>query len=124
MPTSNNFYDFVEPGWVSVWIGEFCSEDAFDSYKTRPTFHFLGDDPGYDHWRLHHAERPFVGPRQGPFKGNDDELFDAYRKAYRGLDDIRVDVRSPNGKHKLGSNVSPAEGVDLIENWLRQQGRR
>ena len=92
--------------------------------KSRPTFHFLGDDPDYDHWRLHRAERPFVGRRTGPFNGSDDELFAAYRKAYQGLDDIRVDVRAPDGKTLLGSNVSPLEGIDLIENWLRQQGQR
>jgi hypothetical protein len=92
--------------------------------KSRPTFHPLSDDPGYDHWKLHHAERPFVGPRKGPFEGSDDELFDAYRKAYQGLGDIRVDVRSPDEKTQLGSDVSPVEGVDLIENWLRQQGLR
>jgi len=45
--------------------------------KTRPTIHFRGDDPGHDHWRLHEAERDHVGPRQGSFKGTNDELFDA-----------------------------------------------
>jgi hypothetical protein len=65
-----------------------------------------------------------VGRRTGPFNGSDDELFAAYRKAYQGLDDIRVDVRAPDGKTLLGSNVSPLEGIDLIENWLRQQGQR
>jgi len=92
--------------------------------KSRPTFHFLSDEPGHDHWRLHDAERPFLGLRTGSFEGTDDELFDAYRKAYQGLDDIRVDVRSPDGKTLLSSGVSPVEGIDLIDNWLRQQGRR
>ncbi|WP_231742671.1 polymorphic toxin-type HINT domain-containing protein [Polystyrenella longa] len=92
------------------------------SDKTRPTFFSRGDDPGYDHWRLHNAEREFIGPRQGEFNGTDDELLEAYRQAYRGLDDIRLDVRSPNGEHVLGLDVSPAEGVELIANWLFGQG--
>ncbi|WP_420457101.1 RHS repeat-associated core domain-containing protein [Rubrivirga sp.] len=94
------------------------------SDKTRPTLHFRGADPGHDHWRLHDAERAHVGPRQGDFVGSDDELFDAYRQAYSGLDDVRVDVKSPNGTHVLGTDVSPRESVDLIDDWLRSNGQR
>lgn len=94
------------------------------SDKTRPTMFSRGSDPGHDHWRLHNAEREVIGPRQGAFAGTDDELFDAYRRAYADLDDIRVDVRSPDGRHLLGENVSPVDAVNLIENWLRQQGLR
>ena len=90
--------------------------------KTRPTIHFKGSDPGYDHWRLHEAERDTVGKRQGSFTGTDQELFDAYRKAYAELDDILVDVRSPNGKYVLGTDVTPAEAVDLIQDWLKEKG--
>ena len=93
------------------------------SDKTRPTFHFKGKDPGHDHWRLHNAERGSVGPRQGAFEGADNELFDAYRKAYDGMDDIKIDVKSPNGTHNLGSDVTPKEGVDLVQKWLKQQGQ-
>ena len=52
----------------------------------------------------------------------DDELFDAYRMAYKGLDDIKVDVKSPNGTYELGTNVTPYQAVDLIQNWLKEQG--
>ena len=90
--------------------------------KTRPTLFSTGNDPGHDHWLLHEAERPFVGPRQGGFDGTDDELFEAYRAAYENLGHIRLDVRSPNGTHVLGTDVSPLEAVDLIEVWLRQRG--
>ncbi|OXG06473.1 RHS repeat-associated protein [Flavobacterium araucananum] len=90
--------------------------------KTRPTFHFKGDDPGHDHWRLHEAERDAIGPRQGDFVGTDDELFDAYREAYKNLDDIKVDVLSPNGTHNLGTNVTPKEGVNLVQDWLKIEG--
>ena len=92
--------------------------------KTRPTIFFRDIDPGQGHWLLHNAERPFVGPRQGPFIGSDSELFDAYRKAYTGLDDIRVDVRSPDSSQVLGLDVSPLQAVDLIEAWLRDKGLR
>ena len=51
-----------------------------------------------------------------------DELFDAYRNAYKGLDDIKVDVKSPNGTYTLGTDVTPYEAVDLIQNWLKEQG--
>ncbi|MDO6811253.1 RHS repeat-associated core domain-containing protein [Zobellia galactanivorans] len=92
------------------------------SDKTRPTFHFKGEDTGHNHWRLHDAERDFVGLRQGSFKGTNDELFDAYREAYKDLDDILIDVKSPNGTHTLGTDVTPKEGVNLVQNWLKQQG--
>ncbi|WP_185652655.1 RHS repeat domain-containing protein, partial [Clostridium sp. DJ247] len=90
--------------------------------KTRPTLFSLGTDPGHDHWRLHDAEREFVGPRQGDFQGTDAELFDAYRNAYKNLDDISVDVKSPNNTHILGENVTPSQAVDLMQNWLRENG--
>ena len=92
------------------------------SDKTRPTLFPKGDDIGHLHWRLHEAEREFVGARQGDFFGTDEELFDAYRTAYKPLDDITVDVKSPDGSFVLGENVTPFEGVDLIEIWLKSQG--
>jgi len=91
------------------------------SDKTRPTIFSKGIDPGYDHWRLHDAERNYVGPRQGDFIGTDDELFDAYRNAYKGLNDIKVDVKSPNGTYILGTDVTPYEAVDLIQAWLKEK---
>ncbi len=92
------------------------------SDKTRPTIFSKGIDPGHDHWRLHDVERNYEGPRQGDFFGTDDELFDAYRNAYRGLDDIKVDVKSPNGTYILGTDVTPYEAVGLIQTWLKEQG--
>ena len=92
------------------------------SDKTRPTIFPKGSDPGHDHWRLHDAEKNYIGPRQGDFVGTNDELFDAYRNSYKGLDDIKVDVKSPNGTYILGTDVTPYEAVDLIQNWLKEQG--
>ncbi len=88
--------------------------------KSRPTIHVIGNDTdkARAHWRMHEAERPYIGRRQGDFSGTDRELFDAYRKSYEDLGDIRVDVRSPDGKTTLGTNVSLVEAIDLIENYL------
>ncbi len=92
------------------------------SDKTRPTLFPVGNDLGHLHWRLHEAERKFVGARQGDFVGTDEELFTAYRRAYQSLEDIKVDVKSPDGTFNLGENVTPFEAVDLIEKWLKMQG--
>lgn len=54
--------------------------------------------------------------------GSDKELFDAYKQAHSSLSDIKVDVKSPNGTHILGANVTPEQAVNLIESWLKTQG--
>ena len=59
---------------------------------------------------------------QQDFIGTADELFDAYRNAYKGLDDIKVDVKSPNGTYILGTDVTPEQAVNLIQDWLKEQG--
>jgi hypothetical protein len=87
---------------------------------SRPTIHVIGDEGavGQAHWRMHNAERTHIGPRQGDFVGTDAELFEAYRKSYRDLHDIRVDVRSPDGSTILGRNVTLEEAVNLLETFL------
>nr|WP_317360113.1 hypothetical protein [uncultured Tyzzerella sp.] len=92
------------------------------SDKTRPTIFPKGEDPDHDHWRMHDAEKDYVGSRQGDFKGSNDELFEAYRKSYKDLDDMLVDVKSPNGKYILGENISLLEAIDVIQKWLKEQG--
>ncbi|CAI3797792.1 putative deoxyribonuclease RhsA [Pseudomonas sp. MM221] len=94
------------------------------SDKTRPTLFPKGENPEHEHWLLHEAERGPVGPRQGDFSGTDDQLFAAYREAYKDLEHIKVDVVSPNGTHVLGEGVTPRAAVDLIENWLKESGLR
>ncbi len=90
------------------------------SDASRPTIHVIGDDnaKARAHWRMHDAERAHIGPRQGDFKGTDNELFEAYRQSYKDLKDIRVDVKSPDGKSNLGTHVTLKEAVDLIEKHL------
>ena len=90
--------------------------------KSRPTFHFPGSDPGHDHWRLHEAEKLTVGKRQGDFIGTNQELMEAYKKAYAPLGDIKIDVKSPDGKTILGLGVTPEEGVDLMIEYLTKKG--
>lgn len=34
---------------------------------------------------------------------------------------MKVDVRSPNGKHSLGT-TSPKGAVDLMQQWLKESG--
>ncbi|MGL5681067.1 MAG: RHS repeat domain-containing protein, partial [Plesiomonas shigelloides] len=92
------------------------------SDKSRPTLFPRGKDPEHAHWRMHDAERQYIGPRQGDFSGSDTELFNAYKKAYSSLDDIKVDVKSPNGTYTLGLDITPIKAVELIEEWLKTQG--
>jgi len=92
------------------------------SDKDRPTLFPVGDDPAHAHWRLHNAERDFVGPRQGAFGGSDVQPMEAYRSAYESLSDMRVDLRSPSGKHNLGDSITPQDAVDRVEAWLRENG--
>ncbi|MFR0675984.1 hypothetical protein ACLUUV_20170 [Enterobacterales bacterium L_CKDN230030145-1A_HGKHYDSX7] len=94
------------------------------SDKTRPTLFPKGEHPEHGNWLLHEAERGHVDPRQGDFNGTDNQLFSAYREAYKDLDHIKVDVASQNKAHVLGENVAPRAAVDLIENWLRESGLR
>ena len=91
------------------------------SDKKRPTIFFRGKDPGRDHWRLHDAERDYVGSRQEDFIGTADELFDGYRNTYKGLDDIKADVKSPNGTYILGTDVTSEQTVNLVQDWLKEQ---
>lgn len=35
---------------------------------------------------------------------------------------MKVDVKSPNGKYILGTDVTPVEAINLIEKWLIEQG--
>lgn len=49
-------------------------------------------------------------------------MFQAYRRAYKDLDDMRVDVRSPNNKHSVATDVAPRVGVTKMENWLKARG--
>jgi len=32
MPAKRNYDSFIQPGFVSVWIGDFCSEDDLEDY--------------------------------------------------------------------------------------------
>jgi hypothetical protein len=90
------------------------------SDKSRPMFHVVGDEKAQAQaqWQMHNAEREHIGPRQGDFSGTDKELFDAYRKSNKDLSEIRVDVRSPDGKNVLSTNVTLGEAINLIENVL------
>lgn len=83
---------------------------------------YLKEKYGADnvHWNINFVDDIFSDPTY--LKGYTvDELFDAYRNAYKGLDDIKVDVKSPNGDYTLGIDVTPYEAVDLIQKWLKDK---
>ena len=46
---------------------------------------------------------------------------EGYRRAYRGMEHIRIDVKSPNG-NVIAKNVTPEKGVDIMEKWLKNNG--
>lgn len=48
--------------------------------KTRPTLFPIGEDVGHLHWRLHEAERKYVGARQGDFTGTDENFLKRIEK--------------------------------------------
>ena len=39
------------------------------------------------------------------------------------LKDIKVDVKSPNGKVVLGTNIKPKTAVGRIKKWLIEEGK-
>jgi RHS repeat-associated protein len=81
-----------------------------------PTFFPNPYNPG-DHEAIHRAQRPDVGPLQGPWTGTPDELLEASR---RGLDDIahmRGDLKIPATGEVLAKNVTPAEAFDELMKW-------
>ncbi len=94
--------------------------EVLRSDKDRPTFFLNGSDEvaGRNHWRLHHAEEPYIGPRNQKFVGDDKRLMEGYKKAYRGMENISVDVKSPKG-NIIAKNVTPEKGVEIMEKWLK-----
>ena len=41
----------------------------------------------------------------------------------QALKDIKVDVKSPNGKVVLGTNIKPKTAVGRIKKWLIEEGK-
>jgi hypothetical protein len=40
------------------------------------------------------------------------------------MENIKVDFISSNGTHVLGENLTPLKAVDLIDDWLKENGLR
>ncbi|WP_212893100.1 RHS repeat domain-containing protein, partial [Capnocytophaga canimorsus] len=87
-----------------------------------PTFHFDKDTyvPG-THEKIHRSQDPFVGGRQGKFKGSAEELLEASRKGLEGLDDIKGDLKIPRTQEVLAKNVTPIEAFDKLMEWHKKQ---
>lgn len=86
------------------------------------TFHFEKDTyvPG-THEKIHKHQDPFVGGRQGKFKGTAQELLDASRKGLEGLDDIKGDLKIPRTQEVIAKNVTPIEAFDKLIEWYNKK---
>ncbi|WP_156130504.1 hypothetical protein [Paenibacillus durus] len=71
--------------------------DHLASYQSTPTFFFKETYVEGPHERIHAAQKPHVGPRQGRWKGTAEELFEASKKGLKDVDDIYR--RSKNSRY-------------------------
>jgi len=82
------------------------------------------ENAGQAHLRIHDATREIgkidLKKPLGGFR-TERELIDAYRRAYADprLLGIRGDLRTPDGKNVIASNLSPAEAFAKLMEWAR-----
>lgn len=91
------------------------------SYSDTPTYFFNEPYKPGAHERIHAAQKPYVGPRQGPWTGTQQELIDASKKGLHGLDDIKGDLRIPSTGEVLAKNVTPLQAFEKLEEWHKQK---
>ena len=75
-------------------------------------------------WRLTKAtKKAGIRLQGGNSTLSDKELIKAYKKAYQDpeLHGIRGDLRTPNGKIVIATNVSPSKAIKLLVEWARTQ---
>ncbi len=94
--------------------------------KTTPRFYSYGSarNAGEAHKRLHKAtKKAGIRLQGGNSTLSDKELIKAYKKAYQDpeLHGIRGDLRTPNGKIVIATNVSPSKAIKLLVEWARTQ---
>ncbi|WP_367865551.1 hypothetical protein [Pedobacter sp. WC2423] len=87
------------------------------SYTETPTYFFNDPYIAGSHERIHAAQKPYVGSRQDPWTGTQDELIQASKKGLSGLDDIKGDLKIPGTGEVLAKNVTPAEAFEKLEEW-------
>lgn len=79
------------------------------------------ENAGEAHRRIHEAGRKVSGIKLRPMGGfrNEQELLDAYRRSYadESLSGIRGDLRTPDGKNVIATDVSPAEAFEKLLKW-------
>lgn len=109
----------INSGHHLVYLGKANSVglDHLGSYSDTPTYFFNDPYIPGSHERIHAAQRPYVGSRQGPWTGTPEELIAASKKGLVGLDDIRGDLRIPKTGEVLASNVTPLEAFEKLEEW-------
>jgi hypothetical protein len=96
--------------------------DHLVSETDTPTSFFKKDTyvPG-SHERVHRAQRPHVGPRQGAWTGTADELLEASKKGLGSVDDIIGDLKIPSTGKILASDVNPRQAFEVLEQWHKDQ---
>lgn len=88
--------------------------------RDTPTFFPNPYNPG-DHELIHRAQRPDIGPLQGPWTGTSDELLAAARNGLDDLGDMRGDLKIPRTGEILARDVTPTEAFDRLMKWHDDQ---
>lgn len=88
--------------------------------RDTPTFFPVPYTPG-DHELIHRAQRPDIGPLQGPWTGTPQELLDASRRGLGDLGDMRGDLKIPRTGEILARDVTPTEAFDRLMQWHDEQ---
>ncbi len=95
--------------------------------STTPRFYPYGtpENAGQAHIRLHEATKgQGIKLRGGNPRMTDAELLENYVKAYNNssLSGIRGDLRTPDASSVIAQNVTPAEAIQLLLEWGKNQG--
>jgi len=90
------------------------------SERMAPTFFPIPYSPGM-HEAIHAAQRPHIGPIQGPWTGTVDELFAKSRAGLADMNHLRGELRIPGTGEVLARNVTPTEAFDELMKWDKQK---
>jgi RHS repeat-associated protein len=97
--------------------------DHLASERHAPTFFPEPYEPGM-HEELHRAQRPHIGPSQGPWKGTPAELLKASRAGLNDVSHLRGNLKIPATGEILARNVTPAKAFDVLMKWHKKQLRK
>ncbi|WP_286425276.1 RHS repeat domain-containing protein [Myroides marinus] len=113
----------TKSGHHLIYLGKAKSVglDHLASYTETPTFFFNDPYIPGSHERVHAAQKPYVGSRQGPWLGTSDELIAASKKGLVGLDDIKGTLKIPGTGEILAENVTPLQAFEKLEEWHKDK---